>query len=89
MLYVNYPYSGETQINLLYDGPNGIEQLPITKEVTQTDIDTIKTLDMPIDDFYKKFSGFLESMHTASKKQFFALLSNKGLESLEPIYDWI
>ena len=51
------------------------------------DIDTIKTLDMPIDDFYKKFSGFLESMHTASKKQFFALLSNKGLESLEPIYD--
>ena len=51
------------------------------------DVDTHRLQKISIEDFLQDLSVYLEEIHSANKKFFFALLSDDGLKKLEPIYD--
>jgi len=51
------------------------------------DVDTHRVQSMSPSEFKEGLNDFLEDIHSANKKIFFDLLSDFGLERLEPIYD--
>ncbi|WP_374489806.1 TIGR04255 family protein [Zoogloea sp.] len=51
------------------------------------DVDTHRVQSMSPNEFKEGLNDFLEAIHSSNKKIFFDLLSDFGLERLEPIYD--
>ncbi len=51
------------------------------------DVDTLRIERFTLNDFLTKLPALLEAIHTSNKTFFFDLLSDTGLQELEPIYE--
>lgn len=59
----------------------------VTMDGVLVDVDTLRVERFTLDDFLTKLPALLEAIHTSNKTFFFDLLSNTGLQELEPIYE--